>query len=150
MMTNENLTPKKRGIKKKEGEVYRFQLFLAEKNLNPEQIQRDTGVTVRTIMNSVYEKKPLGVKLLRELHSKYGVSIDWLVSGTGQMFGNSVASHLEISEPSAEYLTDDPRFNRVIGLVHEFMVNADDDEKAWLETQMKLNIAQFKCFLGDK
>lgn len=150
MMTNENLTPKKWIGKKKEGEIYRFQLFLSEKNLNPEQIQIDTGVTVRTITNSIYEGKPLGAKLLRELHAKYGVSIDWLVSGKGPMFGNSVVSHLEISEPSAEYLTDDPRFNRVIGLVHEFMVNADDDEKAWLETQMKFTIAQFKQFLSDK
>ena len=147
---NENISPKKWIGKKKEGEIYRFQLFLAEKNINPEQIQIDTGVTVRTITNSIYEGKPLGAKLLRELHAKYGVSIDWLVSGTGQMFGESVVSHLEISEPSAEYLTDDPRFNRVIGLVHEFMVNAGDDEKAWLETQMKFSIAQFKQFLSDK
>lgn len=150
MMTNENLTPKKWIGKKKEGEIYRFQLFLAEKNINPEQIQKDTGVTVRTITNSIYEGKPLGAKLLRELNAKYGVSIDWLVSGSGQMFVGSTVSHLKISEVSAEYLNDDPRFNRVVGLVQEFMANANEDEKAWLETQMKFNISQFKQFLNDK
>ncbi|AWX99545.1 hypothetical protein A8139_05700 [Marinomonas primoryensis] len=147
---NENITPKKWIGKKKEGEIYRFQLFLSEKNINPDQIQRDTGVTVRTITNSIYEGKPLGAKLLREVHAKYGVSIDWLVSGKGQMFVDSPDYHLKISEPSSEYVADDPRFNRVIGLVQEFMMNADDDEKTWLETQMKFNIAQFKQFLSNK
>ncbi len=147
---NENITPKKWIGKKKEGEIYRFQLFLAEKNINPEQIQRDTGVTVRTITNSIYEEKPLGAKLLREVHSKYGVSIDWLVSGKGKMFVDTADSHLKISEPSAEYLANDPRLNCVVGLVQEFMANADDDEKAWLETQMKLNIAQFKRYRSDE
>jgi hypothetical protein len=149
-MTNENLTPKKWIGKKKEGEIYRFQLFLAEKNINPEQIQMDTGVTVRTVTNSIYEGKPLGAKLLRELNAKYGVSIDWLVSGKGQMFVDTPVSHLEISVPGSDYTNDDPRFNRIVGLVQEFMANADEDEKAWLETQMKFNIAQFKQFLNDK
>jgi hypothetical protein len=149
-MTNENLTPKKWIGKKKEGEIYRFQLFLSEKNINPEQIQKDTGVTVRTVTNSIYEGKPLGAKLLRELNAKYGVSIDWLVSGKGQMFVDTPVSHLEISVPRSDYTNDDPRFNRIVGLVQEFMANADEDEKAWLETQMKFNIAQFKQFLNDK
>jgi|TARA_R110001583_G_scaffold170626_1_gene324038 hypothetical protein len=149
-MTNENLTPKKWIGKKKEGEIYRFQLFLVEKNINPEQIQIDTGVTVRTMTNSIYEGKPLGAKLLRELNAKYGVSIDWLVSGKGQMFVDAPVSHLEISVPDSDYTNDDPRFNRIVGLVQEFMANADEDEKAWLETQMKFNIAQFKQFLNDK
>jgi len=145
-MTNENLAPKKWIGKKKEGEIYRFQLFIAERNLKPEDIQRDTGVTVRTITNSIYEGKPLGSKLLRELHAKYGVSIDWLLSGNGQMF---VSQSKFISEPIREYDSSDPRLNSVIGLVHEFMANAEDNEKAWLETQMKFNIAQFKQYLGD-
>jgi hypothetical protein len=149
-MTNENLTPKKWIGKKKEGEIYRFQLFLAEKNINPEQIQKDTGVTVRTVTNSIYEGKPLGAKLLRELNAKYGVSIDWLVSGKGRMFVDTPISHLEISEHRSDYKNDDPRFNRIVGLVQEFMANANEDEAAWLETQMKFNISQFKQFLNDQ
>jgi|TARA_R110001583_G_scaffold170417_2_gene323834 hypothetical protein len=149
-MTNENLTPKKWIGKKKEGEVYRFQLFLSERNIKPEEIQVDTGVTVRTMTNSIYEGKPLGAKLLRELNAKYGVSIDWLVSGKGQMFVDTSVSHLEISEPRSDYANDDPRFNRIVGLVQEFMANANEDEAAWLETQMKFNISQFKQFLNDK
>uniref|UniRef100_A6VSR5 HTH cro/C1-type domain-containing protein n=1 Tax=Marinomonas sp. (strain MWYL1) TaxID=400668 RepID=A6VSR5_MARMS len=149
-MTNENLTPKKWIGKKKEGEIYRFQLFLAEKNINPEQIQIDTGVTARTVTNSIYEGKPLGAKLLREIHAKYGVSIDWLVSGKGRMFVDTPLSHLEISESRTDYKNDDPRYNRIVGLVQEFMANANEDEAAWLETQMKFNISQFKQFLNDQ
>lgn len=149
-MTNENLTPKKWIGKKKEGEIYRFQLFMVEKNVNPEQIQKDTGVTVRTITNSIYEGKPLGAKLLRELNAKYGVSIDWLVSGKGRMFVDSPVSHLENSESNTEYTNDDPRFNRIVGLVQEFMANANEDEAIWLEMQMKFNISQFKQYLIDK
>lgn len=146
-MTNEILTPKKWIGKKKEGEIYRFQLLMAELNLKPEDIQKDTGVTVRTITNSIYEKKPLGAKLLREIHAKYGVSIDWLLSGKGQMFAPSADSVvLSIGEPSAQY-ANDPRFERIMKLVAEFMANSDEDEKAWLETQMKLNISQYQQHL---
>ncbi len=145
-MTNENLTPKKWIGKKKEGEIYRFQLLLADLDIKPEDIQRDTGVTVRTITNSIYEGKPLGSKLLREVHAKYGVSIDWLLSGVGKMYVQPASNTPEIIQ---DYGSSDPRLNNVVGLVNEFMANAGDDEKAWLETQMKFNIAQYKQYLGD-
>ncbi|SBS37873.1 hypothetical protein MSP8886_04300 [Marinomonas spartinae] len=146
-MTKQILTPKKWIGKKKEGEIYRFQLLLAELNLKPEDIQKDTGVTVRTITNSIYEKKPLGAKLLREIHAKYGVSIDWLLSGKGQMFASADDSATSaVREPNGEYGSD-PRFERIMTLVRDFMANADDDEKAWLETQVKLNIAQYQQHL---
>lgn len=146
-MTNQTSTPKKWIGKKKEGEVYRFQLLLAELNLKPEDIQKDTGVTVRTVTNSIYEKKPLGAKLLREIHAKYGVSIDWLLSGKGQMFAPSADS---IRETSGAYTSgNDPRFERIINIVRDFMAHADEDEKAWLETQVKLNIAQYQQHLKN-
>ena len=146
-MTSENkLTPKKWIGKKKEGEIYRFQLFLAEKNIKPEQIQRDTGVTVRTITNSIYEGKPLGAKILRELHAKYGVSIDWLVSGTGEMMVQAAKSEAEHSaEPNATYKTGfNSDLERVLALVSQFMSMADEREQAWLETQIKFGINNIK------
>lgn len=149
-MTNENLTPKNWIGKKKEGEIYRFQLVMAELNLKPEDIQRDTGVTVRTITNSIYEEKPLGSKLLREIHAKYGVSIDWLISGKGKMLGASGEHVSYVSEKTAEYDSENPRLNRVVGFVSEFMANAEEDEKAWLETQMKFTISQYQQYLISK
>ena len=63
-MTSETIPPQKWIGKKKHGEVFRLQLFMAEKNLKPIDIQNDTGVTVRTITNSIYEEKPIGSKFL--------------------------------------------------------------------------------------
>lgn len=148
-MAIENLTPKNWIGKKKEGEIYRFQLMMVELNLKPEDIHRDTGVTVRTITNSIYEEKPLGAKLLREVHSKYGVSLDWLISGKGKMLSSSVPNTSYVSENAAKYSSENCRLENVIGLVSEFMSHAGEDEKAWLEMQMKFNISLYRQYLKN-
>lgn len=142
-MQNEIITPNKKIKKKKIGEVYRFKLFMSKLNLKPETIQRDTGVTARTIMFSIYENKPLGPKLLRSIHAKYGVSIDWLISGSGNMFIRPELSFSYVDESSSQHTINDLRFKNIVSMVKEFMVYASDDENAWLETQMKFNLAQF-------
>lgn len=141
-MTNENLTPKNRLNKKKEGEIARLLCFMDACNLRPEDLQRDTGVTVRTITNSIYEDKPLGAKLLRGLHLKYGVSIDWLISGSGKMFVHD--DHHEGGD------RDEVRLKRMLAMVSEFMDRTPEIDHAWLETQVKLNIAQHRAYLSSK
>lgn len=157
-MTNETIQPKKWIGKKKHGEVFRLQLFMAEQNLKPIDIQNDTGVTVRTITNSIYEEKPIGAKFLREIHAKYGVSIDWIISGVGSMLINHDVSVKE--SPASDYLVTDlnatpsavnrtARDKRLLGFISEWLTYASDDEKAWLEMELKFNLLQYNRYLED-
>lgn len=151
-MTSETITPKKWIGKKKDGEVFRLQLFMAEKGLKPEDIQRDTSVTVRTITNSIYEKKPLGSKLLRELHVKYGVSIDWLVSGVGTMIldsGKNVGENTSPVYDTGDLINRTERDQRIMAFISDWLTYADDDEKAWLEMELKFNLEAYRRFIDD-
>lgn len=133
-MTEKTLQPRKWIGKKKDGEILRFQEFMLAKDLNPEDIQRDTGVSVRTITNSIYENNPLGAKILRQIHLKYGVSIDWILSGAGSMFVNDSPA---VREPGERYRVDDERIKRIVKALDEWIQHADEDEKVWLEVDIK-------------
>lgn len=137
-MSGDNITPKNGLGKQKEGEIFRLQVFMAFKNLKPEDIQRDTGISARTITHSLYEEKPLGAKLLRELHSFYGVSIDWLVSGIGQMLITKNA----VNEQQGEYSADIDRVNSLARAIDLWMSVATEAEKTWLETDIKITLSR--------
>lgn len=151
-MTDETLTPKSWVGKKKDGEIFRLQLFMAERNLKPEDIQRDTGVSVRTIQNSIYENNPLGMKILRALHASYGVSIDWLLSGVGTMLVE-FSKVGEVASPEyslSKKINRTDRDNRIITFISEWLTYADEDEKAWLEMELKFNLSAYRRYLDGQ
>jgi len=139
------ITPKNRLSKKKIGEISRLQLVMQHLNLQPVDISNKTGVSERTINNSIYENSPVGGKLLRGLHLNLGVSVDWLLSGDGQMMVQSN----EIAEPAVKYSGANPRTMRIITFIQDWMTYADEDEQAWLETELKFNLKQYRKFLED-
>lgn len=149
-MTKETITPNSWTGKKKEGEIFRLQLFMSEKNLKPEDIQHDTGVSKRTILNSIYEGSPLGMKLLREIHAYYGVSIDWLLSGVGSMLIEKNSGINEGAAPEYQHSTSAERSSREHRLqtfINEWLTYADEDEKTWLEMELKFNLVAYRRYL---
>lgn len=149
-MAEETLSPKNWIGKKKDGEVFRLQLFMAEKDLKPEDIQRDTGISVRTITNSIYENNPLGMKILRAIHANYGVSIDWLISGVGSMLIEKTTHIGEGSPPeyeSGKSIDRNKRDQRLLSFISEWLTYAEDDEKAWLEMELKFNLTAYRRYL---
>lgn len=144
-MTRETLTPNFKSDKKKIGEIARLQKLMTALNLQPIDIANKTGVSERTIINSIYEDSPLGGKLLRSIHLELGVSLDWLLSG----IGNMMTSANEIAEPMAEYSAGNPRAMRIVNFIQDWMTYADEDEQAWLETELKFNLAQYRKYLQD-
>lgn len=146
---SETITPKKGLGKRKVGEIGRLQAFMTQKSLEPIDIQKETGVSARTVTHSLYEEKPLGAKLLRALHQYYGVSIDWLVSGNGSMF---LFKDGQIEESPADYetkhfKTHTSKDQRVLTFLDDWMTYASDDEKTWLEMQLKFNIDAYRRHL---
>jgi len=137
------ITPKNRSSKQKSGEILRFLMFMDVEKLQVDDIAEKTGVSKRTITHCIYDGNSLGGKLLRGLHSNYGVSIDWLLSGTGHM----TAPTNEIAEPEAKYSSSNPRTTRMIAFIQDWMTYANEDEQAWLETELKFNLKQYQKFL---
>lgn len=141
MNTTQTVALKNGGNKKKRGEILRLQAFMRLKNLQPIDISTETGVSERTIKNAIYDDVQLGGKLLRALHLNYSVSIDWLLTGNGQMF---ISLQPEVAEGSAIYSSDSNRTLRIIGLVRDWMSYATEDEQAWLETDLKIKNSQLR------
>lgn len=69
-------------------ELDRLQSVLQHLNLTVTDIAETTGVAERTILNYRWNNSPIGGVLLRQLHECFGVSVDWLLSGTGDMFAD--------------------------------------------------------------
>lgn len=142
---SKTITPKNRLSKKKIGEISRLQLVMDHLDLQAADISKETGVSERTINNSIYENSPIGGKLLRGMHLNLGVSIDWLLSGNGQM----MIKANEAAEPVSKYSSSNPRATRIMTFIQDWMAYANEDEQAWLETELKFNLKQYRKFLED-
>lgn len=91
--------PKKIKSTNKSPEITRFVEFLNSAELSYTDIAVSTEIAERTIANYVHTDSPIGGQLLRGLHSVYGVSMDWLLSGCGVMY----ISDTQNSESSVTY-----------------------------------------------
>ena len=67
-------------------ELERLQSLFDAMNLTVAEIADTTGIAERTILNYRWNNAPIGGALLRQLHVQYGASVDWLLSGVGEMF----------------------------------------------------------------
>lgn len=72
--------------KEKSQEIARFINLLDALNETPGTIEEKTGISARTINNYIWNDSPLGGPLLRVLAVDFGVSVDWLLTGRGEMF----------------------------------------------------------------
>lgn len=138
-----NLTHKKRGSKKKSPEITRLVSLFKALNLKPADIAKATDISERTITNFIWEDTPIGGQLLRKLHVIYRVSLDWLLSGEGDMFCRAKS----VSDIAADYVVIDARKLRIHSFVDEFMTSASEDEKAWFEMQLKFNVPPYRAFV---
>ena len=129
-MTEKTLTPKFRVSKKKTGEISRLVQFMESSGLHPVDISKETDVSERTIKNCIYDDLPLGGKLLRILNLKYGVSIDWLLTGNGSMLMT------EKTVPAPDFCADDERLARIVTGLQEWITCATDAEYTWLEYEV--------------
>ena len=139
------ITRKNRGSKNKTPEITRMVLFMDTFGLKPTDIASKTKISERTITNFIWNNTPIGVRLLRALHVTYGVSIDWLLSGSGSMILS------QASEPQGVYdvtPNSDARVQSMCGLIKELMSSASPDEQVWLETHFKFSMHQYQQMLS--
>lgn len=131
--------------KNKTPEITRLLLVMDALDLKAADIASKTKISERTITNFIWNDTPIGAQLLRELHAKYGVSIDWLLSGSGSMLLS------QTSEPTGIYNitpSSDLRVQRMCTLIQELMSSASSDEQAWLETHFKFSMLQYQQMLS--
>jgi plasmid maintenance system antidote protein VapI len=140
------ITRKTRGSRNKTPEITRLLLVMDALGVKAADIASKTKISERTITNFIWSDTPIGAQLLRELHAKYGVSIDWLLSGAGSMLLS------QTSEPSGVYKvtpSNDLRIQRMCELIQDLMDSASADEQAWLETQFKFSMRQYQQMLSS-
>lgn len=146
---------------KKLGEIERLQRLMSANSLSFEDIAELSGASVRTAKNIVYENKPLGMKLIRGLAKKTGVSLDWLLTGEGSMYrnaprttyeANGIAVHNNHGNINAGSISAGAveRGERLCGLIQRFLQERSGDEAAWLEQQILRAVPEFKDWLQGK
>lgn len=76
----------------KSPEVARFMEIKKEHKLTWENFSAEIGVPKRTIQNYVWETGVLSGLALRRTHDRFGVSLDWLLTGNGTMYQGAAPS----------------------------------------------------------
>ncbi|MEQ1636739.1 MAG: helix-turn-helix transcriptional regulator [Methylococcales bacterium] len=113
--------PKESQKTPKSQEVARFMEIKKEFKLTWDQFSAEIGVPKRTIQNYVWETGVLGGTVLRKTHDRFGVSLDWLLTGSGNMYAadtatpsgdvrlapNNTPEAAQIREPANPYGQDD-------------------------------------------
>lgn len=141
-----NVAAKKRRVNKKSPEISRFILFKDRLGLQVADIAKETDTSERTINNFIWRDEPIGGHLLRQLHEKYHVSLDWLLSGEGEMLldqGNESKSAYTVT------LGDNQRAQRMCLFIKQFMESETLEEQIKLEMSFKSSIPQYQQFLDD-
>lgn len=72
--------------KPKSPEIQRFISLLDALNETPGTLEEKTGISARTINNYIWCDNPIGGQLLRVLADQFAVSVDWFLTGQGEMF----------------------------------------------------------------
>jgi transcriptional regulator with XRE-family HTH domain len=89
--------------KQKSAEIQRFLQLLDALNETPATLEEKTGISARTINNYIWGDTPLGGSLLRALANGFSVSVDWLMTGRGDMLTESLpANHSRFLLPFFE------------------------------------------------
>lgn len=91
----ETITRKKRRSTNKSPEITRLIQFMDENNLKAADLAASVDVAERTITNYIWNDTPIGGQLLRQLLLVHGVSIDWMITGEGEMYVNGKMSESE-------------------------------------------------------
>ena len=102
----QTIAHRKISAKNKSPEITRFVNFLNLKGIGYIELSESTGIPDRTIKNFVWGDLPLSGQLLRLLHQNYSVSVDWLLSGKGEMFmndSNDSTEHSKVYEQPSFY-----------------------------------------------
>ena len=77
-------------------ELERLKLLLKAINQAAEDIAVDCRISVHGLEAMLTAELPVDGRLLRELHYRYGASLDWLLSGVGTMFVDDAPERLAL------------------------------------------------------
>jgi len=143
------VTAKKRRVNKKSPEISRFILFKDRLGLQVSDIAKETETSERTINNFIWRNEPLGGHLLRKLHEKYHVSLDWLLAGHGEMLLDIEGRSTGSQSGNTVTLGDNTRAQRMCLFIKQFMESETLEEQIKLEMNFKSSIPQYQQFLED-
>jgi hypothetical protein len=78
------------------------------------------------------------------LAKRKGVSLDWLLLGTGSIHGDTAPA------PITEGSSNDPRMQRIGGFLLHWTATHNEDEKAWLEMQLARAVPEYAEWVASR
>lgn len=146
-----NCKPHRAGITQREGER------VAELDAGPiiDRMQQLLGVRTDIAVGAHFELGTSAVSGWRQrgkvpyeecviLAREKGVSLDWLLLGLGEMYPER--GYRGVGEGEHE----DPRMQRVMGFLANWIATRTDDDKTWLEMQLARNIPEYADWVARR
>ena len=156
---------------KKIGEVDRLLFLIEKEGISYEELAELSDASVRTVKNTIYDNKPIGMKLLRGLQKKKGVSVDWLLLGEGDMYtrmgtvqqkmvnygkDSTVVTtgvnngHIVAEGGSNTNYMQGGRGLRLCEFVQWWMANRDGADQIWLDKQIERAVPEYAAWKREQ
>jgi transcriptional regulator with XRE-family HTH domain len=126
-----------------DGMATRLSQAIVSLGINQSEFARALGVSPGTISDAVRGQKKPGSELLCAMRTIYGLSIDWLLTGEGTMFGGKGIDHelihtirLQVAVARAAVVHAEPTAKALLMLIKDGRLNeaaCDPDLRAYLD-----------------
>lgn len=128
--------------KKKIGEVERLLLLIEQEGITYDELADMAETSLRTVTNTIYDNKPIGSKILRGLQKKKGVSLDWLLTGEGEMYRTSA--------PISTTSSTDSTAATLQAWIDHYAQTRTEREVQWLEVEISRRFPDYNRWLIEQ
>jgi len=111
-----------------EGVGRRLKRFRKSKNLTQKSVASSIGTSSGHISDLESGKKLPGSETLYSLMRNFGLNINWLLSGEGEMF---------LAEGAKASFDEDRTRQAVREMIDTFWAQASDEKKAWFKVELE-------------
>ncbi|GER92306.1 XRE family transcriptional regulator [hot springs metagenome] len=108
---------------------------------NLKQFALKCNIPYRTLQSYISGEREPGASNLFKIATQLCISIDWLLTGEGEMFIDKSKKVVPVEDIPKEKMKT---------WIDEFWQNASDDEKAWLKVEFQRVFPEFKEWLKMK
>ena len=118
----------------------RLRKIILLKNNNLKEFSEKADIPYITLQRYLAGNRKPGMDALIKISNQLDVSIDWLLTGEGEMYRKKTIENVENVETS----------EKTIEWLNEWWENADEKHKIWLEVQMQRCFPEYATWLEEK
>jgi transcriptional regulator with XRE-family HTH domain len=118
----------------------RLKYLIKNKGLKITEFSKKTGINYRTLQGYISGEMKPGYDALTKIYEVFNISIDWLISGEGEIYREE--------QPKEKITTFKSKL--FLNWLDKWWENADEKHRNWLEIQLKRCFPEYTEWLSQQ